>query len=118
MGAAKQSIPPTPDRDDRLVPGIQTDVSVVSSSKTIADRFGVKQAATYAGVCPSIIYGLCAAQSISHYRVGGKGRRGKIVIHKTDLDAYLESCRVGSKPQPVASDRPSRPKLRHLRLPS
>jgi hypothetical protein len=46
----------------------------------MTDRFDVKQAAAYAGVCPSIIYSLCSAQALVHYRVGGLGRRGKIVL--------------------------------------
>ena len=84
----------------------------------MTERFDVKRAAAYAGVCASVIYGLCAAQALQHYRIGGRGRRGKIIIHKADLDAFLASCRVGPEQRATAPARPSRPKLRHLRLPS
>ncbi len=84
----------------------------------MTDRFDVKGAAAYADVCTSVIYGLCADRALPHYRVGGRGRRGKIVIHKPDLDAYLSSCRVGPEQRPDSPAPRSRPTLRHLRLPS
>jgi len=118
MGAVKHSNIPTSDRDERPVPRRQNEATRVSDLRTISGRFNVKQAAAYAGVCPSIIYKLCAAQVLEHYRVGGLGRRGKIVILKADVDAYLATCRVGPKQRTTVPARRSRPKLRHLRLPS
>lgn len=82
------------------------------------ERFDVKLAAAYAGVCASVIYGLCAARVLPHYRLGGQGRRGKIVIQKADLDAYLADCRVEPKKRPVIAAPKPRLTLRHLRLPS
>lgn len=53
-----------------------------------------KQAAERAGVSPSLIYLLCAERRLKHYRVGGEGRRGKLLIDEEDLDRFMESCRV------------------------
>ena len=53
-----------------------------------------KQAATRAGVSASLIYQLCAERRLKHFRVGGEGRRGKLLIDDEDLDRFLDSCRV------------------------
>lgn len=34
---------------------------------------------------------------LPHYRMGGKGKRGKILIEEASLDAFLQSCKVESK---------------------
>jgi excisionase family DNA binding protein len=70
-----------------------------------------KEAADYAGVSDSMIYQWCDERRLAHYRVGGKGRRGKILIDPDDLDAVLASCRIA----PAAADRPvPQPRTRHL----
>jgi excisionase family DNA binding protein len=65
-----------------------------------------KQAASRSGLSLSLIYRLCAEGRLPHYRVGGEGRRGKLLIAEADLEAFLQSCRVEG-----ADDGP----LRHIR---
>lgn len=57
-------------------------------------KLSPKQAAKRAGVSPSLIYQLCSERRLKHYRVGGEGRRGKLLIDEDELDRFLESCRV------------------------
>ena len=32
---------------------------------------------------------------LPHYRLGGDGKRGKILVDSEDLDAWVDSCKVG-----------------------
>jgi excisionase family DNA binding protein len=57
----------------------------------------VKQAAEKAGVSESLIYQWCEERRLAHFRAGGKGRRGKILIAPADLDAFMASIRVETK---------------------
>jgi excisionase family DNA binding protein len=57
-----------------------------------------KEAAEYMRVSPSLVYQLCDERRILHYRVGGKGKRGKLLISPRDLDAFMESQKVGRHP--------------------
>jgi excisionase family DNA binding protein len=57
----------------------------------------VKQAAIHAGVSTSLIYAWCEDGSLSHIRVGRKGKRGHIRIEVADLDALLISLKVSSQ---------------------
>ena len=66
----------------------------------------VKDAAARAGVSESLVYEWCDSRRLPHYRLGGKGKRGKIGISPSDLDAFLDSCRVEA-----FSDGP----VRHIR---
>lgn len=50
----------------------------------------VREVARRLGISASKCYQLVARRSIPHYRVGGK-----ILFREADLDAYLETCRVG-----------------------
>jgi hypothetical protein len=82
-------------------------------------KLTIKAASTEAGVCPSVVYGWVSDRLLPVYRLGGKGKRGKILIDDADLNAFLSSCRVEAVK--LASSPASRPraiKLRHLRLPS
>ena len=68
----------------------------------------VKQAAKYACVSEALVRGWLR-EGLPHFRLGAKGRRGKIVIREADLEAFLSVCRVeaaGASPKPVVS-RPS-----------
>lgn len=67
------------------------------------------QAAERLGVSLSLIYQLCASRRLPHYRIGGEGRRGKVVIDEKDLDAFLAGCRVTDDPLMDESD------LKHIR---
>jgi excisionase family DNA binding protein len=68
----------------------------------------VKQAAQRKCLSPQLIYLWCHEGRLAHYRLGGRGRRGRILIDEADLDAFLTSCRVeagGAPPAPVVSTR-------------
>jgi excisionase family DNA binding protein len=53
-----------------------------------------REAARRAGCSLSLIYQLCDERRLPHYRLGGRGRRGRILIEESDLDAFLAGCRV------------------------
>ena len=57
----------------------------------------VNEAAERAGVSESLIYEWCQTRRLAHYRAGGKGKRGKILVMPKDLDALMESIRVEAK---------------------
>jgi excisionase family DNA binding protein len=73
----------------------------------------VKQAAAHAGVSESLIYQWCDERRLVHYRVGGVGKRGKILVDPADLDGFMASLKVEARDAPM----PSTPhkKYRHLR---
>lgn len=76
----------------------------------------VKQAAKL-GVSESLIRSWIADGLLPHYRVGAKGRRGRILIDPADLTELLASFRVaGARPAKPAPVKPVR--LKHLRPPS
>jgi len=54
----------------------------------------VRQAALKIGVSESLIYSWIEARQLPHYRIGAKGKRGKILIAEADLEAFIESLRV------------------------
>ncbi len=56
------------------------------------------EAAEQAGVSQSLIYQLCDERRLVHYRVGRKGKRGKILIDPRDLDEFMASCKVTDPP--------------------
>jgi excisionase family DNA binding protein len=58
----------------------------------------VKQVATKLRVSASLVYGWCEDHLLPHYRMGGKGKRGKILIEEAVLDCFLQSRKVESGP--------------------
>ena len=56
------------------------------------------EAAKEIGVSPSLVYQWCREQLLPHYRFGGNGRRGRILIALADLEAFMKGCRVGVHP--------------------
>jgi excisionase family DNA binding protein len=59
------------------------------------DRLSIKQAAAYAGVSASMVYQWTTVERrLPHYRLGGSGKRGRIVIELADLDAFLLALKV------------------------
>jgi excisionase family DNA binding protein len=57
-------------------------------------KLTVKKAAERASVSTALIYRWCDERRLAHYRCGGDGRRGKILIEPRDLDAFMESLKV------------------------
>lgn len=81
------------------------------------DRMSVIKAAKYLGVCEGVVYALCEGKALAHYRVGQPGKRGRIVILKSDCDAYLATHRVEAEgPESVSARKPAKTKtgFRHL----
>ncbi len=66
-----------------------------------------KQAAERIGVSVSLVYQWCKDGLLEHLRLGGKGKRGKVLIEPASLDRFLESCK--QTPKPVHA-------LRHIKL--
>lgn len=58
----------------------------------------VKQASKKIGISTALIYQWCDERRLVHFRVGGEGRRGRILIDERDLDAFLETCKVTQPP--------------------
>jgi excisionase family DNA binding protein len=54
----------------------------------------VKQVATRLRVSASLVYSWCEDHTLPHYRMGGKGKRGKILIEEAVLDAFMQSRKV------------------------
>jgi len=54
----------------------------------------IKEAAERTGVSQAMLYQWCKEKRLSHFRFGGMGRRGKILIDPADLEAFLASCKV------------------------
>jgi excisionase family DNA binding protein len=72
----------------------------------------VAEAAERAGVSDSLVYEWCQTRRLAHFRPGGKGKRGKILISPDDLDVFISSLRVEAEATPA---RPGPRKVfRHL----
>ncbi len=69
-----------------------------------------KQAAQKTGVSDSLVYEWCALGLLTHYRFGKPGRRGKILIDETELEAFLAKCKQPGRPHEAA------PVLKHIKL--
>jgi hypothetical protein len=41
-----------------------------------------------------LVYRWCAERRLPHYRLGTRGRRGRILIDPDDLDAFLKTLKV------------------------
>jgi excisionase family DNA binding protein len=70
----------------------------------------VSEVARQLGVSPALVYQLVTQGRLACYRVGL--RRGAIRFQASDVEAYLESCRV----EPEERRRVPRPRLRHIKL--
>jgi excisionase family DNA binding protein len=66
-------------------------------------RLDVRAAAKVARVSDNLVYQWCQEKRLPHYRLGGQGRRGKILIKESDLLAFLESLKV-TGPTPEEDD--------------
>jgi excisionase family DNA binding protein len=63
----------------------------------------VKQVAERLRISASLVYSWCEDRILPHYRMGGKGKRGKILIEEAALDAFLQSRKVEDKPVDASS---------------
>lgn len=57
-------------------------------------KLTVRQAAEMAQVSVALVYQWCDEKRLPHYRFGGDGRRGRILINANDLTKFIEGCRV------------------------
>lgn len=53
----------------------------------------VQQVAERLGVSASLVYQFCADGLLAHLRLGGKDKRGRVMVEESDLVAFLEQCR-------------------------
>ena len=68
-------------------------------------RLSVKEAARRATVSQSLIYALLKTGRLPAVRLGCRGR-GVWRIEESDIDSYVESCKVGaSSPPPLSHIR-------------
>ncbi len=63
-------------------------------------------------LCPSTVYAWIEEGELAHYRLGGKGKKGRIVIDEADFAAFLASRKV------EANQRLPEVKFTHARSPS
>lgn len=71
-------------------------------------RHTVKQTAERLGVSASLVYQWCQEKRLAHVRLGKAGRRGKILIEETDVEAFVAAARV------EAGEAASSPVMRHI----
>lgn len=71
--------------------------------------FTVRETALRLGVSLSSTYALLQAGKLPHFRIGGAIR-----IAASDIETFLAGCR---SVQPDQIVRPTRPRLRHIKLP-
>jgi excisionase family DNA binding protein len=67
------------------------------SSGAALRGLSVREAAEWAGVSESLVYGWIASGMLPHYRLGASGRRGKISIRVADLETLVETMRQGGR---------------------
>lgn len=88
------------------------------------DFLTIKEAAARARVSEPTVRGWVRDRLLAHFRLGAKGRRGKIAIAAEDLERLLDSFRVAAAPVNVPANEPV-PKpveaarktvLKHLKL--
>jgi excisionase family DNA binding protein len=74
-----------------------------------SDYVTVRAAAKRLKVSPALVYQWCSEGSLPHYRLGGNGKRGKILIDPAELEAFFQARRVDPVP-------PAHPALGHIRM--
>lgn len=80
-------------------------------------KMTVLEVAERVGVCPSLVYGWVEYRALAHYRLGGKGKRGRILVDEADLEAFLQGCRVEpAAVVPAMKPQVRKPKLKHIRF--
>ena len=66
----------------------------------------VKQVAEKLRISASLVYSWCEDHLLPHYRMGGKGKRGKILIEEAALDTFLQSRKVEGQARRFRFPRP------------
>ena len=61
-------------------------------------RLTVKEASRLAKVSPSLIYQWIREKRLACFRMGGLGKRGRILIDPADLDVVIRECRQERHP--------------------
>ena len=61
-------------------------------------KLTVKQAAGVGQISSSLVYQWCRDRLLPHYRLGGKGKRGRILIDPADLEKMLKEQKVEQHP--------------------
>ena len=56
-----------------------------------------KQASKLYPLSLSLLYQLCDERRIPHFRIGGKGRRGKLLLAPRDIERFIEENRVEAR---------------------
>lgn len=62
------------------------------------DLLTAKEAAALARVSRSLVYAWCDERRLAHLRAGGAGKRGRILIRRTDLEEFLRELLVERHP--------------------
>ena len=57
----------------------------------------VREASSRLEISPSLVYQLCQEGRLGHARIGGAGRRGKIVISEEDVRRFLETVKADTR---------------------
>ena len=78
----------------------------------------VPEAAERANVSESLIRRWTTLEKrLPHFRLGGRGKRGKLVIDSSDLDSFLDTLKVTGGERIIASPPPTlTPTFRHVRV--
>lgn len=88
------------------------------SAEIAPSSLSVTQAAKRAGASPNIIYLWCT-QGLAHFRVGCKGKRGRIRILLADLDAFIASLKTQKGREAVKPPAPRKKViLSNLQMPN
>lgn len=73
----------------------------------------VKMAAERLSVSEALVYSWCASGLLPNYRMGRKGKRGKILIDPDELEGFMVAMKVpGAVDRPDIPPSPGRPKPR------
>ena len=77
----------------------------------MSQKLTVKQAADLVPTSQSLVYQWVKEKVFTVYRVGGRGRRGKILIDDAEFRAFLESLKVlpAAVSAPTSSGSPASP---------
>ena len=66
-------------------------------NESLSNLLDPREAAEYTRLSRSMIYKLCDERRLAHIRVGSRGKRGKVLIRRADLDRFLEENRISAQ---------------------